>query len=351
MTAQELENIKYLKSNHFRELPVERQTEIVIDAVLNDPCCLKNIPKQLRSDQVVKMALNYDSRLILALDEDERTPELQSFVLRNSEYVNEEFIQQFPKELFNEDLYRIAAEKYPLVLQFMPDEFKTRETCDVALKNTRSYDETDVNVLRFVPYADVIYKNIDLLGDKYSPVKILECIPENVLDDKIIEWGLSRNGNCLACIPEDKRTDTMIEMAFRTSGLEPLRACGCLESKPEYIIAALTDQRSSFIHLPEELVTAEHCLLQEILYPDFFKYNPERLPERIKSGVNIYTLNQMVNKLSREKLSYEEAVNLFHGKSVQKGNDLFQFVQKSKEIKQTVMKPEESQRCSKGLSF
>ena len=92
-------------------------------------------------------------------------------------------------------------------------------------------------------------------------------------------------------------------------------------------------------------------MLKEILYPDFFKHNPERLPERIKSGVNIYTLNQMVNKLSKEKLSNEEAVNLFHGKSVQKGNDLFQFVQKSKEMKQTVMKPEKSQRRSKGLNF
>lgn len=208
----------------------------------------------------------------------------------------------------------------------------------MAVESMSSSREEDISVLHHVPFADVIYNDLFKLGNNYEVIEVFERIPQCAMDESIINWGLEKDGHCLLFVPEDKITDTMIEKAFKKSGLDVI-VSGRFDCKPEYIIEAITNRESEFCRIPKELLTARHCLLQETLYPEFFKLNPERLPEEIKNGQNVYTLSRALNQLSKEQSSYGEVVELYEGQSVRKGNEVFKYDKEKGELKQTVIKP------------
>lgn len=69
----------------------------------------------------------------------------------------------------------------------------------------------------------------------------------------------------------------------------------------------------SYLHIPEQKRTPEICLVAEKLYPQLFEKRPEVLPERVKTGCNIYTLNKTLEGATGKKYGVEEVKRLYNG--------------------------------------
>ena len=336
-----LKKDSYTTSTEFNKLSKTDLTESVsYAAVITSPFNLGNIPKTSRSDRVVQTALKELGDLILVLDEDEKTPERQILALQNMDHGDGNVLEQFPKELLTEELCLTAVERCPVSLEYIPENLKTEQVCEKAFEGMLPYCDEDLCTLHSITDPDVIFKNLDSLGDNYDPLAVFMAINPAIMDKKIMDWGVEHDGNCIRYIPPEKRTGELIEKSFEINGLWGFMGTDILERNPEYIKRGIEQDRLSFNLIPRDLRKPEHYLLQDMLYPDFFECRPDLLPASIKNGNNIFMFNRELQQTLPGKLDFNEVMQLYNGIRVQKGDYIFSYNKEQQHLTQLTPKPQ-----------
>lgn len=279
LTDQEKKDIIAVSSNiysyneEYRNLPLERQTENVSLAVV---CTrgeyLQHIPKSRRTDKIIDMALKKDGGVISQLFPDEITDVRRILAVKNMQYGYPEPLKNCPKDLLDEDICVEAVSKCPIALMYVPDEFLTNRVCEAAVNNLVPFNEPQCMIT------------------SYLPVEILE---------KYLFHFAGEIPDVLDTIKRDNITPKVIEFAINNT-------------------------EEAYLHIPREKLTAEHCLLQEKLYPNYFKESPAFLPDRIKNGdFNIYQLNEVVEAIVKDKFTFEQIKELYAGRRLDGKNVSF----------------------------
>lgn len=269
LSEQEIRDIKFISKdseyvNKFERLPDERKTEnVCFVAVGIVPFNLDRVPKTSRSDRVIEKALEMDGNALLCLPVEERTDARQLLAIKNMRRDSVDLFEQFPDRLKTEEICRHAATRCPATLDNIPLELLTPDVCQAAISTITNYEE-EIEILCLIPHKNVIYNNLGKLECYYPVMQIMQAMEPEQLDDKIISWAIKRDEKC-------------------------------------------------FANIPKELLTPEHCLLQEKYYPGYFVRYPGELPERIRDGNNIYTFYPRAEKFMGMNLSPEQLAALYNG--------------------------------------
>lgn len=255
----------------FFSLPEERRTELVsFVAVTANPANLSLVPKENRSDRVIETALKQDGDLIRRLDPDELTDARQILAIKNISPFSPEIMENIPKRLLNEEICNEVVSRCPCAIKYIPDEFKTNKICQSALDNIQ-YSSDNYKILPHIP-VDIVTANLNQLK-VYDVREVLNSVQPENLNSAIIEWVI-KNGDRV------------------------------------------------FGEIPQEKLTAEHCLLQEKLHPGYFKENSEQFPKHINNNGNIYDLNRLVEGMTKERFNFEQIKDLYEGRKRLDGKNL-----------------------------
>lgn len=249
----------------------------------------------------------------------------------------ETFEDNFPNAVKTEGECIRALKDNVFALALIPEALKTERVCQEAIDNISIIGGKDIEILYLIRNPDLIYKNLDRLFESFDAEEIMFNLHPSVKeDDKILDWAIERDGRCIHHAPPEKQTEARLEQAIDNSGLTIFgydTVNKSILSKPGIIEKGINYANTSFNYIPPKLVTPEHCLLQDKLYPSYFNNYPEKLPERIKNEINIFTLSKTLENLTKEKFSYDDVIAINSGRRVQKGNVIFEYKPHSGEIR------------------
>lgn len=254
-----------------------------------------------------------------------------------------DFEDFFPNGVKTEEDCIAAIKNSVFALEFVPDELKTERVCQEAINNISAIGGDEIEILYLIPYPDLIYKNLDMLSNSFDPEEILLRLNPDVIDDRIIDWGIEKDGRCIRFAPKERQTEERLERAIDNSGLHIFGYTNVKKdilAKPGIIEKGIIHDSMSFRYIQKKLISPENCLLQDKLYPYFFDNRPDLLPERVKQGVNVYTLSKTLEELTKKAYSFEEIINLYNGKRITKDREIFIFNPKTQQITQMVMQPQ-----------
>lgn len=267
MTEREKEDIKIVVNlrHGLNILPIERRTENVsLAAVIKDADILPFVPKNSRTDLVIETALKRNGLLISTLYPEERTEARQLLALKHLPYDLPGTIPPLPVPLLDEKICCEIVSHCPHIIKHLPAHLRTLQVCSAAYKNLDFFDDKGYQILPYIP-VNIICTNLNKLGWQ-SALDVLQSISPEALNKKIIDWAIPRDKAIFKLIPADK-------------------------------------------------LSAEHYLLQDKCYPNYFLKNPAYLPDHIVDGpMNIYKLNQVVEDLAKEKYSFKQIQDLYAGK-------------------------------------
>lgn len=197
----------------------------------------------------------------------------------------EDFEDFFPNGVKTEEDCIAAIKNSVFALEFVPDELKTERVCQEAINNISAIGGDEIEVLYLIPYPDLIYKNLNALSNSFDPEEILLRLNPDVIDDRIIDWGIEKDGRCIRFAPKERQAEERLERAIDNSGLHIFGYTNVKKDilvKPGIIEKGIIHDDMSFSYIPKELISPENCLLQDKLYPYFFDNRPDLLPERVK---------------------------------------------------------------------
>lgn len=270
MTEREREDIRIVDSPYFepvrlKNLPVERRTEIVsLAAVIKNADNLPDVPKNSRTDIVIDTALKKNGSLIMTLAPEEITEERQLLALKNLPYDLPDVVPPLSLHLLDENICQELVSNSPHLIKHLPENLRTPRVCSAAYDNLNFFDDIGYQILPFIP-VNIICTNLKKLGWQ-DISRVIDAIKPENLNSRMIEWAIN--------------------------------------------------DRSAFELIPQNKLTAEHCLIQEKKEPGYFKDNPELLPKQVRDTWNIYELNKLVEDLTKERFSFKQIQDLYSGKQL-----------------------------------
>jgi Domain of unknown function (DUF4116) len=180
-TTSESEVLKMIKNGsiNLTQIPEELRTpEICKLAVSQEGWTLGSVPKQLRTPEICKLAVSQEGRALNAVPFNIRTPELCKLAVSQ----NGRALLFVPEELKTPEICKIAVSQDGVGLLYVPEELITPELCKIAVGQNG-------NVLWRVP--------------------LYERTPE------ICKIAVSQNGDALQYVPTELKTLEICKIAVR----------------------------------------------------------------------------------------------------------------------------------------
>lgn len=204
-------------------------------------------------------------------------------------------------------------------LEFVPEGLKTKEMCREALTASPDLGYGDFVILAHVPFSDVCLEGIKHFENGLDMMDIATVLRPEVIDKELAEYLVGKDGCCLSRIPLHLQTEELALKAVSVSGNEVfgyLTVREDLKTDKMYLAGMENSDYQSYLHIPERHRTPEICLVAGKLYPDLFELRPDTIPQKVKDGCNVYTLNGMLEKATGMKFEIEQVKRFYEGEAM-----------------------------------
>lgn len=286
---QEDADIKSVQENpgYFRDLPPERKTENVCwHAVNADSANVRHVPEEMFSYEIVGMALTNKPDSI----HDMPCGVLKCFlplILEDDRYLRE----ALPKDDIPLEVYEEMVRRNGKALEYVPEGMRTPEICRTALSKVK---HEPAALLPYVPYPDICLEIMKLLEGKWRCSDLMRSVRWNIIDDRMAEYAVSRDGYAISSVPVHLQTEKMVCQAAAdtyNSALQLKSIRYDLKTEKAYLAGMDKNVPESFLNIPPDKRSAEICLQAENWYPELLKKQPELIPDIVRNSCNIYSLN------------------------------------------------------------
>lgn len=201
-------------------------------------------------------------------------------------------------------------------LEFVPEGLKTKEMCREALTASPDLGYEDVVILAHVPFPDVCLEGVKHFENGLDMIDIATVLRPEVINKELANYLVEKDGCCLSRIPVHLQTEELALKAVAVSGNEALRYLTVredLKTEQVYLTGMENSSYQYFLHIPERHRTPEICLVAGKLYPDLFELRRDAIPQKVKEGCNVYTLNGMLEKATGMKFEVEQVKRFYDG--------------------------------------
>lgn len=362
----------------------DRTKELCEVAVNSNFHSMKYVPEEMKTTELCKLALKNDAFAIQYFPQKELThevcleavntashPRILFFIPHediHTKYFDEqckdysttrEFLQCMNPNYMKQDLANRIVAKEPELFYNIPDQFKSKQLCEVAVKHNGSY-------LQHIP-ENLKTKELCELAIKNSPYAIPHILDDMKGEEKYLKM-VNDNPKNLVGIPKEYRTDEMCRIALdNTFGknkndfsvvsaitsssmllevfkaqndpdrvnyllhivdknlITPEIAKDAFEKSrtifhlipekaftPEVAEVAVKNDPSTLGWIPPKMVTADMILFTKKAIEN---YNID-IPDNIQKGDNVYSFHKKVEDIIKKPLSYEQHKLLYNGETV-----------------------------------
>ncbi|MDT8862233.1 DUF4116 domain-containing protein [Alkalihalobacillus sp. MEB130] len=268
-TINDQEIISAIQENGWYIEKVEKTAERCLEAVKQDGCTLRLIPKRLHTLalclEAVKQnasAIKYVSRKIMTDDICIEAVRNRGTIIANSRYI--------PDLFRTKKLYLEAIKQNGKALEYVPDKYKSERFCRLAIMQ---------NGLA------------------------LEFVPKNILSKELFLLAVEQDGLALEYVPYKNRSKEICNAALNNDVLA-LEYVPNRYKKTELCKEAINSSWEAFLFVPESMYTFNNCLelfervLRECGDPSVMSYSDrscvreiaKRLPDTINNDIQIIKL-------------------------------------------------------------
>lgn len=138
---------------------------------------------------------------------------------------------------------------------------------------------------------------------------------KETINREIAKYAIKEDGYSLSHIPIHLQTEELVCMAAKNTGNAALASTGVrhdLKTEMAYHQGMDKDLAHTFLMIPLEARMGEHCLLAEKWYPALLEKRPEVVPEKIRNGCNVYSLNRKMEQSTGSKYSAGQIIALYN---------------------------------------
>lgn len=311
---QEDADIKSVQENpgYFRDLPPERKTENVCwHAVNADSANVRHVPEEMFSYEIVGMALTNKPDSI----HDMPCGVLKCFlplILEDDRYLRE----ALPKDGIPLEVYEEMVRRNGKALEYVPEGMRTPEICRTALSKVKHEPAV---LLPYVPYPDICLEIMKLLEGKWRCSDLMRSVRWNIIDDRMAEYAVSRDGYAISSVPVHLQTEKMVCQAAAdtyNSALQLKSIRYDLKTEKAYLAGMDKNVPESFLNIPPDKRSAGICLQAEKWYPELLKKQPELIPDIVRNSCNVYSLNHKMEQCTGTKFSVGQIKKLYDGKAL-----------------------------------
>ena len=300
-------------SSYFMRLPDDRKTEWVsLTAIEKCPSNIKHVPEEKITYEMVGLALLLDINQIHNISQRVQSEELP-FLFKD----DDELFRKLPKDCLTPELCMIAVKADGYNLEFVPEGLKTKDMCREALCASPDLGYGDAEILAHVPYPDVCLEGIKNFAGNVDCADLIALLRKEVITPEIAGFAVSQNGHCLAAVPIHLQTEALAFQATLTSGNSALLSTAIREdikTENAYRIGLNKDLFQSFLLIPEGKRTPGLCLTALKWFPEQIGKCPEVIPDKVRCGCNVFSLNQKMEQCTGEKFSIVQMENFYGGK-------------------------------------
>lgn len=297
---------------YFLTLPPERRTESVCwEAVNANPDNIRYMDEKTITYEIMGIALSEKPEVLHDIPYGS-LQKLLPYILSD----DDEMLATLPKEALTEDLYKAILKENGHNLRHVPMGMRTPEMCRIAFYSSQDLGYDHCDILQHIPYPDICLEGLKESVGKVDLIDLARMLRPEVINKEIAEYLVGHDGCCLSCVPLHLQTEGLALKAVSISGNQALTYNTVredLKTEKMYLAGMGKDCYQSYLYIPEQKRTPEICLVAEKLYPWLFEKRPEVLPERVKTGCNVYTLNKILEGATGKKYGVEEVKRLYYG--------------------------------------
>ena len=158
-----------------------------------------------------------------------------------------------------------------------------------------------------------------LLEGKWRCSDLMRSVRWNIIDDRMAEYAVSRDGYAISSVPVHLQTEKMVCQAAAdtyNSALQLKSIRYDLKTEKAYLAGMDKNVPESFLNIPPDKRSAEICLQAEKWYPELLKKQPELIPDIVRNSCNVYSLNHKMEQCTGTKFSVGQIKKLYDGKAL-----------------------------------
>lgn len=226
------------------------------------------------------------------------------------------YFQQLPNERKTNQVCMAGVQASGYNLEFVPEGMKTEEMCRQALKASPDLGFEHAEILAHVPYPAVCLEAMKEFSDHVDCVDLIRNLRKEVINEDIAMFAVTQDGNCLAAIPLHLQNDALACQATITSGNSVLASRNIREdikTENAYKCGLNEELFQSFLFIPKEKRTPDHCLTAWKWFPEQIAKRPEEIPDHVRSGCNVFSLNAKMEQCTGSKFEFCQMENFYNG--------------------------------------
>lgn len=230
---------------------------------------------------------------------------------------DEELFRRLPKDTLTPELCMMAVKADGYNLEFVPEGLKTKDMCREALRASPDLGYGDAEILAHVPYPDVCLESMKEFAKNVDCAELIVLLRKEVITPEIADFAVSQNGHCLAAVPIHLQTEALANRATLISGNSALLSTSIREdikTQNAYRMGMDKDLFQSFLLIPEGKRTPGLCLTASKWFPEQIEKHPEAIPDKVRYGCNVFSLNQKMEQCTGEKFSIAQMESFYAGK-------------------------------------
>lgn len=211
-----------------------------------------------------------------------------------------------------------AVNEYAWALEYVPEEYKTPEMCRRALESSEKQGYGHLLLLPHIPFVEVCMEALERWGAKggYKLKELAAKIRPEVFDEKMADYLVTKNGQCLELLPVHLQTKGRAEKAVEVSGTAAIHSN---RVRPELKTTDLwlkcaEHSWNSFCIIPWKERSPETCLMAYLKFPDMMEKRPGIVLPMIENTCNVYSLCKLMEEITNEKFSFEQMKDFYGGK-------------------------------------
>lgn len=201
-------------------------------------------------------------------------------------------------------------------LEFVPEGMKTEEMCRQALNASPDLSYGHAEILAHVPYPAVCLEALKEFADHVDCVDLISTLRKEVINTDIAMFAVTQDGNCLAAIPLHLQDEALACQATITSGNSVLASRNIREdikTENAYKCGLNEELFQSFLFIPKDKRTPDHCLAAWKWFPEQITKRPEEIPDSVRSGCNLFSLNARMEQCTGSKFEFYQMENFYNG--------------------------------------
>ena len=169
-------------------------------------------------------------------------------------------------------------------------------------------------------YEDIVRRELRTKpGKLFSREDLMRSVRWNIIDDRMAEYAVSRDGYAISSVPVHLQTEKMLCQAAAdtyNSALQLKSIRYDLKTEKAYLAGMDKNVPESFLNIPPDKRSAGICLQAEKWYPELLKKQPELIPDIVRNSCNVYSLNHKMEQCTGTKFSVGQIKKLYDGKAL-----------------------------------